>query len=125
MFCSQFVSPIACTRDIANAVASRGAEFHDSGLFDLYRGASVNKRWLPAGRLPTFSCCYLSQSHHPTIERQLQDLVAKLVFESGNSRTRFPVAAKIALQSAGMNGGTPGSPTPAGGAALSTRWTLV
>ena len=39
---------------------------------------------------------------------------------SGNSRTLFPVAANTALQSAGTNGGTPGSPTPAGGAVLST-----
>jgi len=38
--------------------------------------------------------------------------------ESGSSRMRFPVAAKIALQRAGANGGTPGSPTPAGGALL-------
>ena len=30
--------------------------------------------------------------------------------DSGNSRIRFPVAAKIALQTAGPNGGTPGSP---------------
>lgn len=42
---------------------------------------------------------------------------------SGNSRTRFPVAAKIALQMAGAIGGTPGSPTPAGGAKLSTMCT--
>jgi len=40
--------------------------------------------------------------------------------DSGNSRIRFPVAAKIALHTAGANGGTPGSPTPAGGASLST-----
>src|SRR5579863_38002 len=39
---------------------------------------------------------------------------------SGSSRTRLPVAAKIALHRAGTNGGTPGSPTPAGGAVLST-----
>lgn len=45
----------------------------------------------------------------------------KLVLESGSSRIRFPVATKIALHSAGINGGTPGSPTPAGGASLSTR----
>src|SRR5438445_4222704 len=43
----------------------------------------------------------------------------------GNSRTRFPVAAKTALHSAGVNGGTPGSPIPAGGASLSTRCTCV
>src|SRR5439155_6961836 len=41
---------------------------------------------------------------------------------SGNSRTRLPVAANTALQRAGTNGGTPGSPTPAGGAVLSTMW---
>ena len=40
---------------------------------------------------------------------------------SGNSRTRFPVAAYTALHSAGTNGGTPGSPTPAGAALL---WTM-
>ena len=33
----------------------------------------------------------------------------------GSSRMRLPVAAKIALQMAGAIGGTPGSPTPAGG----------
>jgi len=32
----------------------------------------------------------------------------KFVLLSGNSRTRFPVAAKIALQMAGDIGGTPG-----------------
>src|SRR5260370_41076562 len=46
-------------------------------------------------------------------------------FESGSSRIRFPVAAKIALQTAGANGGTPGSPTPPGGASLSQLHTLV
>ena len=40
--------------------------------------------------------------------------------ETGSSRMRLPVAAKIALHKAGANGGTPGSPTPAGGAVLST-----
>ena len=33
----------------------------------------------------------------------------------GSARMRFPVAAKMALVSAGANGGTPGSPTPLGG----------
>ena len=35
----------------------------------------------------------------------------------GNVRTRFPVAAKIALQTAGAAAGRPGSPSPVGGAA--------
>ena len=38
---------------------------------------------------------------------------------------RLPVAANTALQIAGSIGGTPGSPTPAGGASLSIRWTRV
>src|ERR1700686_1853036 len=57
----------------------------------------------------------------------------KLIVESqakparlnGNSRTRLPVAAKIALQSAGAKGGRPGSPIPAGGASLGTMWMYV
>jgi hypothetical protein len=43
-----------------------------------------------------------------------------LARDIGNSRIRFPVAAKIAFVRAATNGGTPGSPTPAGGALLST-----
>ena len=40
--------------------------------------------------------------------------------ESGNSRILFQVAAKMPLQSAGGMTDTPGSPTPDGGASLST-----
>ena len=40
---------------------------------------------------------------------------------TGNSRTRFPVAAKIALHSAGAIGGTPGSPVPTGIASEATK----
>src|SRR6266478_8921823 len=47
------------------------------------------------------------------------------ILDSGSSLTRLPVAAYMALQSAAMKGGTPGSPTPPGGALDSTRWTLV
>src|SRR3981189_3951817 len=43
----------------------------------------------------------------------------------GRRRIRLPVAAKIALPSAGAIGGTPGSPTPPGGASLSTMYTCV
>jgi hypothetical protein len=39
---------------------------------------------------------------------------------TGNARIRVPVALKIALQIAAVVGGTPGSPTPPGGAALGT-----
>src|SRR5216684_7753105 len=42
------------------------------------------------------------------------------VFDNGTSRTRLPVAANTALYRAGAKGGTPGSPTPAGGASLFT-----
>ena len=36
---------------------------------------------------------------------------------------RLPVAAKIALATAGAIGGSPGSPTPVGGSLLSTMYT--
>jgi hypothetical protein len=45
------------------------------------------------------------------------------VRRNGNSRIRLPVAAKTALQIAGAMGGTPGSPTPAGGFVLGITWT--
>ena len=48
----------------------------------------------------------------------------QLIFSSagstGSARMRFPTAAKIPLQIAGAIGGTPGSPTPPGGALLAT-----
>jgi hypothetical protein len=36
----------------------------------------------------------------------------------GKDRIRLPVAAKIALQTAGATGGTPGSPTPPKGSSM-------
>lgn len=39
----------------------------------------------------------------------------------GNARTRFFVAAYIALQIAGASGGIGGSPAPVGGSVLSTK----
>jgi|SRR5579872_1711625 len=60
-----------------------------------------------------------------TKSRCCRDFYASFGLLIGSSRIRFPVAANIALQRAGMKGGTPGSPTPAGGASLSTRCTLV
>jgi hypothetical protein len=41
----------------------------------------------------------------------------------GSRRMRFPVAAKIALHTAGAMGGTPGSPQPVGAASLCTMCT--
>src|SRR5260370_8127690 len=38
-------------------------------------------------------------------------------------RTAFPLAARIALQTAGAIGGVPGSPTPPGASLLATMWT--
>ena len=41
----------------------------------------------------------------------------------GSRRSRLPVAAKIALATAGATGGTPGSPTPPILSVVSTMWT--
>jgi hypothetical protein len=65
-------------------------------------------------------------TRYSTLDFQHSYFVAKVSFPLdqasfffiGKSRTRLPVAAKIALQIAGAIGGTPGSPTPAGGASL-------
>ena len=43
----------------------------------------------------------------------------------GSRRTRLPVAAKIALATAGATGGTPGSPTPVGCSVLGTMYTSI
>lgn len=43
----------------------------------------------------------------------------------GSFRTRLPVAAKIALVTAGITADVPGSPTPPGASALLTRWTSI
>lgn len=48
---------------------------------------------------------------HPQVSR---------FFESGSSLILLPVATKMAFESAGAMTDTPGSPTPAGGALLST-----
>src|SRR4029079_19719228 len=47
----------------------------------------------------------------------------KRATHSGNVRTRWPVAAKIALQIAGATGGNAGSPTPVGGESLLVKCT--
>src|SRR5690606_763305 len=44
-------------------------------------------------------------------------------FESGSERMRFPVAAKIALHSAGITGGSGGSPRPVGGLSVLRKCT--
>ncbi len=45
------------------------------------------------------------------------------VAENGSDRSRFPVAAKMALEIAGATAGTPGSPTPVGASAEPTMCT--
>src|SRR5260370_3839723 len=64
-----------------------------------------------------------SSGHFPTQRRRDRQLRPSLVI--GRSLTRLPDAAKMALQNAATNGGTPGSPTPAGGASLSIMYTFV
>ena len=59
------------------------------------------------------------------ITSQKSILQVSRLFESGSSLILLPVAANMALQSAGAMSDTPGSPTPAGGALLSTTYTFV
>jgi len=57
--------------------------------------------------------------------RILRQPYARNPFRSGRSRSRLPVAAKIALAIDGGTGGTPGSPTPAAGASLLIKCTCT
>ena len=61
-------------------------------------------------------------SHHSFF---LGDLNFRTRFDNGKSRTRLPVALKMALHNAGANDGTPVSPTPAGAAVLGTTSTKI
>src|SRR2546422_1129390 len=45
----------------------------------------------------------------------IQEVATRASPRTGRRRTRWPVAAKIALHTAGAMTGTPGSPTPVGG----------
>src|SRR5262245_42832571 len=47
------------------------------------------------------------------------------LFDSGSVRSRLPVAAKIALLTAGSTGGSAGSPRPVGGLLVSTKCTSI
>lgn len=49
----------------------------------------------------------------------------KLTSANGNVRIRLPVAAKMALHTAGAAAGSPGSPNPVGGAVDLTKWTSI
>ena len=54
-----------------------------------------------------------------------RQLHARSVRTSGRRRTRLPVAAKMALQTAGGSGGIAGSPRPVGGLSLSMKWISI
>lgn len=49
----------------------------------------------------------------------------KPCLESGKERMRFPVTAKMALQTAGKTGGKAGSPSPVGGLSVFRKWTSI
>ena len=56
--------------------------------------------------------CQPSRAPELTANRTGRDLSKYQSSLIGSERTRFPVAAKIALHTAGAIGGVPGSPTP-------------
>jgi hypothetical protein len=71
-------------------------------------------------RLTCHRCCPVSSLElAPSADQPAFNCAGSI----GSARMRLPVAAKIALQIAGAIAGTPGSPTPPGGAWLSTMWT--
>ena len=116
----------ACEVDIENLGAERGRQPADaerpgdvctSLRFDCGHDGSPRKnkpkkRRAPFVRYSPLAYCACGGSWPPHAVKRQAD---RLCFEIGSSRIRLPVAAKMALVSAGMNGGTPGSPTPPGG----------
>src|SRR6185312_5474068 len=68
----------------------------------VWRVGFGRERRLHAARTPT------------KIKPQRPQAHLKPLFDIGSSRIRCPVAAKMALQTAGMTGGSAGSPNPVG-----------
>jgi hypothetical protein len=66
--------------------------------------------------------CFIRHLRTLVVNRYAERKSSALI---GSRRTRFPVAAKIALAIAGATGGTPGSPTPVGCSVLGTIYTSI
>ena len=73
-----------------------------------------------------------SMNSFPKVGDGARDTSASLVYADlswalsiGSFRTRLPVAAKIALVTAGITADVPGSPTPPGASVFLTRWTSI
>jgi len=84
------------------------------------------------GNSPVRSTIWQRFSAHAARQRVAQRAVPEIgpqrlqTRRSGRLRRRIPVAAKMALATAGAIGGVPGSPTPpTADAPLSTRWTAI
>src|SRR5207247_7072424 len=80
---------------------------------------------LPVIRRLIETSSHLERSSESAMRHPLPAAYTNFWRESGSSRTRLPVAAKIAFPRAARTGGSPGSPTPVGNASLCTRWTFT
>jgi len=114
--------PRLATQPLRFAITSRPSRCEeDLHLQAIEHARHTNKRAQP-GRAHVFRLLLSALSSPAT---RCLSHPANPTFDSGISRYRLPVAAKIALYKAGANGGNPGSPAPAGGASLATICTLV
>ena len=78
-----------------------------------------------SGNVAGIPQCY--PTAHGRLRRSAANTITLYAFNSstsmGNLRMRLPVAAKMALQRAGMTGGRAGSPRPVGGWSVMTKCT--
>src|ERR1035437_1255531 len=79
----------------------------------VFRSSTIASQW----KSPPSSIFHLPSSifHLPSSIFHRRYVQLRSCFDNGNDRILFPVAAKIALHSAGITGGSAGSPSPVGG----------
>src|SRR5207244_204644 len=92
-----------------------------------------NRRFLRVGqrtRLDPRIGVLLPETLQRQIDRALERLIVSYAhlypcFDNGSERMRVPVAEKIALQTAGMIGGSAGSPSPVGALFVAMNCTSI
>ena len=117
-------------REIAPARGPAPYELRVNGWSSRPRGVALilNSPFRSYGRFPAAFCMRSSPSKSLLTRAEfaftprMPDSICRRAYHTvgpiGSARRRLPVAAKMALQSAGANGGTPGSPTPLGGTSM-------
>ncbi len=103
-------------QDLPSCVPPVRASFHAGALMDVQSPTAKRRPWRSRHLLE--GCCGRHESEGGIAPAFAQRSCYASWSPIGSWRMRLPVAAKMALHSAGANGGTPGSPTPLGGTSM-------